>query len=507
MINNVLDYLYKSAQTKPDKKAFVMGEDVLTFSELESEVNRVGASLASQGYYKEPIIIYMDKHPRELASFWGTVAAGCYYVPIDSEMPSARIDLILKSSEARLIITDEANKAKAEELQVSHDFSGKILVYHDLISRPLTESDRNMLAEIKRKAIDTDPIYIVFTSGTTGVPKGITACHRSVIDYAESFAEELELNEDCIFANQAPLYFDAYIKDVYPTVMFGATTYLVPKQLFMFPVKLVEFLNENKVNTLCWAVSALTIISMFKTFATVKPEYVKRIAFVGEVFPTKQFKIWQEALPDCKFTNLYGPTETTGVCCFYHVTKKICEGDVIPIGKPFKNTGIILLKDNNEEAQVGEEGEICVRGTCVTLGYYNNPSKTAENFVLNPLNSKYPEIIYRTGDLARLDNQGDLLFVSRKDFQIKHMGQRIELGEIEANVDSVEGVDTCCAVYNSEKDKIILFYVGTVEVKELSGILRTRLQPYMLPNSYKKIERMPLTPNGKKDRNLLKTMW
>lgn len=504
MITNVLDYLYKTADIKPDKKAFVMGEDAYTFEEFKDTVQRVGAALINKGYKREPVIIYMDKHPNELAAFFGTVAGGCFYVPIDSEMPSARIDLILESSKARVIIADKPNQEKAQALT---NFNGEILLFDELISEPLTKKDKEKLEIIKRDSIDTDPIYIVFTSGTTGVPKGITACHRSVIDYAESFSEELGLNENSVFANQAPLYFDAYIKDVYPTIMFGATTYMVPKQLFMFPVKLVEFLNENKVNTLCWAVSALTIISAFKTFNTIKPDYVTKIAFVGEVFPTKQFKIWQAALPDCEFTNLYGPTETTGVCCYYHVDKIIEDGDIIPIGRPFKNTGILLLKDDGTEAGLNEEGEICVRGTCITLGYFNNPVKTSENFVSNPLNKNYNEIIYRTGDLARKGEDGNLIFVSRKDFQIKHMGQRIELGEIEANVDLVNGVDSCCAVYNQEKDKIVLFYVGEIEVKELSSTLRTKLQPYMLPNSYKKLDSMPLTPNGKKDRNKLKTMW
>lgn len=504
MITNVLDYLYNTALVKPDKKAFIMGEDEYTFKEFKNSVQRIGASLIKKGYSKEPVIIYMDKHPRELIAFFGTVAAGCFYVPIDSEMPSARIDLILESSESRVIISDKENLQKAQELT---NFKGEVLLFDDLDANELTDTDLDNLNTIKRNSIDTDPIYIVFTSGTTGVPKGITACHRSVIDYAESFSEELGLGEESIFANQAPLYFDAYIKDVYPTIMFGATTYMVPKQLFMFPVKLVEFLNDHKVNTLCWAVSALTIISAFKTFNTIKPEYVKKIAFVGEVFPTKQFKIWQAALPECEFTNLYGPTETTGVCCYYHVDKIIEDGDIIPIGRPFKNTGIILLKDDNTEASLNEEGEICVRGTCVTLGYFNNPSKTSENFVSNPLNKNYNEIIYRTGDLARKGEDGNLIFVSRKDFQIKHMGQRIELGEIEANVDLVDGIDSCCATYNQDKDKIVLFYVGDIEVKELSSLLRQKLQPYMLPNSYKKLDSMPLTPNGKKDRNKLKTMW
>ena len=316
-------------------------------------------------------------------------------------------------------------------------------------------ADDEKLAEIRRNALDVDPIYIVFTSGSTGVPKGVVACHRSVIDYIDNLADVLEFDENSIFGNQTPLYFDACLKELYSTMKFGGTTYQIPKNLFMFPVKLVEFLNEYKINTVCWVVSALTMISAFKAFDKVKPQYLHTIAFGSEVFPIKQFNIWREALPDAKFVNLYGPTEGTGMCCYYKVEREFALDETIPIGQPFHNTEILLLDENNKPAKPGEPGEICIRGTSVTLGYYHNPEKTRESFVQNPLNDAYPEIIYRTGDLAKYNERGELCFLSRKDYQIKHMGHRIELGEIEVVVNMKDGIKSACCIFDDDKKKIL----------------------------------------------------
>jgi amino acid adenylation domain-containing protein len=360
--------------------------------------------------------------------------------------------------------------------------------------------DDEALAAIRDRQLDTDPIYIVFTSGSTGIPKGVVACHRSVIDYIENLSDVLGFNEDTRFANQTPLYFDACLKELYPTLKFGATTYIVPKSLFMFPIKLVEFLNEYKINTVCWVVSALTMISSFKTFDKVVPQYLHTIAFGSEVFPIKQFNIWKETLPNAKFTNLYGPTECTGMCCYYNVNRDFALDEVMPVGRPFHNTEILLLNEKNERAKAGEVGEICVRGTSLTLGYYHNFEKTNEAFVQNPLNDRYPELIYRTGDLGKYNEFGELVFVSRKDYQIKHMGHRIELGEIEVNVNMLDGISTSCCVYQKEKGKIVLFYVGEMEVKDLVSTLKDKLPRYMIPNRVEKLDTMPLTANGKLDR-------
>ncbi len=496
MENHVLSYLDAIVKKAPDKIAYANEAEGFTFRQVYEQSRSIGTYLHKNGYYREPVVVFMDKHPKTILAFFGVIAGGCFYVPIDEEMPASRIDLILKNCKARLIICDENTKKKAEDF----GFAGEIRLYDEISGTP---EDGEALAAIRRAALDIDPIYIVFTSGSTGVPKGVTACHRSVIDYIEQLSEVLGFNEDTVFANQTPLYFDACLKEIYPTLKFGATTYLVPKSLFSFPVKLVEFLNQYKINTICWVVSALTMISAFGTFETVKPEYLHTIAFGSEVFPIKQFRIWKKTLPEASFTNLYGPTEGTGMCCFYPVRRELGDEEPIPIGGPFPNTEILLLDEENKRAQ---EGEICIRGTSVTLGYYNNPEKTAESFVQNPLNTAYPEIIYRTGDIGRYNEHGELVFVSRRDYQIKHMGHRIELGEIEANVNMVEGVNMCGCVYDDRKGKIVLYYVGDIAAKELVAQLKERLPRYMIPNRVELRERLPFTANGKIDRKSLKEM-
>jgi len=493
MQTNILEYLDGTVKRLPNKPAFVSNEQTLTFLELDTKIKQVGTFLHSEGIYRKPVVVFMEKQPNTIATFLGVIAGGDYYIPIDAEMPEIRIELILKNVKSPLIICDN----NTLELAKKFDFDGKIVSFDDICK---TNIDEEALLEIRNDTLDTDPTYIVFTSGSTGIPKGVVACHKVVIDYFDQLSATLEIDEDSVFGSQTPLYVDACLKEICSTLKFGATTYLIPKELFMFPIKLVEYLNEHKINTVCWVVSALTMISAFDTFKTVKPEYLRCIAFASEVFPIKQFKRWKEAVPNAKYINLYGPTEATGVCCYYVVDREFEDGEVIPCGKPFKNRQIILLDDEGNKVKSGEVGEICVRGTTLALGYYNNPEKTSEAFVQNPLNSFYPERIYKTGDLGRFNERGELEFVSRKDFQIKHMGHRIELGEIEINVNSFDGIKMAGCVYDKEKGKIILFYTGEMLEKELTALIKEKLPRYMIPNKVIKLENMPFTSNGKLDR-------
>lgn len=195
------------------------------------------------------------------------------------------------------------------------------------------------------------------------------------------------------------------------------------------------------------------------------------------------------------------------MCCYYRVEREFADDEAIPIGHPFENREILLLTGENRLAGEGEEGEICVRGTALTLGYYNDPVRTGEAFVQNPLNQAYPELIYRTGDMGRYNDRGELVFVSRKDYQIKHMGHRIELGEIEVNVNMLSGIRMSACIYDTKKGKIVLYFVGDLSEKELTATLKTKLPRYMLPNRIIRIESMPLTANGKLDRIALKRSY
>lgn len=497
---NVLEYLEQTVTRVPDKIAFGSPKSEITFQDVYHHSRAIGSKLYADGLYKKPVVVFMEKSPEAIVSFFGVVYGGNYYVPIDEEMPVHRIELIFKTLKPEAIICDNVTR----EMVSGFDYEGKIYMYQELIRQEICCED---LAYVRERQIDTDPMYIVFTSGSTGIPKGVMACHRSVLDYIENLSEVLEFNEDTVFGNQTPLYFDACLKELYPTLKFGATTYLIPKELFMFPIKLIEFLNEHKINTVCWVVSALTMISAFGALDELRPEYLHTVAFGSEVFPMKQFKRWREALPDCKFTNLYGPTEGTGMCCYYKVDRDFALDEVIPIGGPFQNTEILLLGEDNLPVPEGEQGEICIRGTSVTLGYYRNPEKTEESYVQNPLNDMYPEIIYKTGDLARYNERGELLYLSRKDYQIKHMGHRIELGEIEVVVNMLDGMKHACCIFDDEKKKIILCYTGDMGKADVTRFLKEKLPRYMLPNKIYELEEMPFTANGKLDRVALKNTY
>ena len=359
--------------------------------------------------------------------------------------------------------------------------------------------------------MDTDPAYTVFTSGSTGVPKGVVANHRSVIDYIEQLSEILHISGDTVFGNQAPFYVDACLKEIYPTLKYGAKTVLIPRKKFRFPVELVNFLNEQKINTICWVTPALTMISALNTFEAVKPGYLRTIAFGSEVFQTAQFRIWAENVP-AEYINLYGPTECTGMSAYYRVSREIREDEVIPIGRAFPNTGIFLLgeKENGEylisPENEEEQGEIIIHGTCVTMGYYADQEKSSTVFVQNPLQKHYPEMVYRTGDIGRYQN-GELVFVSRKDNQIKHMGHRIELGEIETVTGRIENVFSCACIYSEKDRKIVLYYTGLLQPGELKKKLKEKLPSYMLPSGIYRLEELPLTLNGKTDRKRLKELY
>lgn len=502
MQTNILEYLDRSAVRVPDKLAFggVRQEDGVTFRQVQDYSRAIGSFLADHGLSKEPVVVFMNRHPSAVVAFLGVLQGGCYYVPIDEEMPRIRIDLILKNLHPRAIICDATTIDTAR----TFDFDGSLWLYADLIE---TAVNGEALSQIREHTIDTDPVYVFFTSGSTGIPKGVAGCHRALINYIEQLSDILDLNEETVFGNQTPLYFDASLKDIFPTLKFGATAYIMPKSMFKFPMQTLEFLDSHNINTLCWVVSALTMLSAFGALQEMPPRKLKNVAFVGEVFPIKQFNIWKRTLPDTRFTNLYGPTEGTGVCCYYHAEREFALDEAIPIGKPFKNTDVFLLNDQNALAGKGEQGEICIRGTSVSLGYINDPERTASAFVQNPLNPSWPELIYRTGDIGRYNDQGDLVFVSRKDFQIKHMGHRIELGEIEANVNMLDAIKSSGCIYDQEKGKIVLFYVGDISEKDLMQDLKQKLQRYMLPNTIKQLDSMPLTATGKINRVLLKESY
>jgi len=493
MQKNILEYLEQTVKCYPDKIAFSTGKESMTFGEVYLGARAIGSFLCENGFYGEPVAVIMDKHPKTVTAFFGIIYAGCFYVCLDEKMPEARMRAIIEKLNPRAVICDKKNEKTASSLDITNVF-----IYDDISENK--END-TILNGVRRRQSSTDAIYIVFTSGSTGIPKGVVACHRSVIDYTETLCEALGFSADTVFANQTPLYFDAPLKEIMPTLKLGATTYFVPKMLFSFPIRLVEYLDEYKINTVCWVVSALVQISSLGALEKHTPKYLTTVAFGSELFPRKQYDIWRSALPNARFFNLYGPTEATGMSCYWYADRELSENEPIPIGRPFDNTDIILLDDENKRS---EQGEICIRGTCLTMGYYNDKEKTDAVFVQNPLNTAFPELIYRTGDIGKINEQGELVFICRKDSQIKHQGHRIELGEIEASALKVNGIRSACCVYDNEAKRIVLFVVGELAENEILSVLREYLPRYMLPAVIERLSALPLTSNGKIDRKGLR---
>ena len=227
MQKNILEYLEDTAARLPDKLAFSTGKEGMTFGQVQSEAWSVGSYLAEQGLYRESVVIYMDKHPRTVTAFWGVIYAGCFYVCLDEKMPRARMDAIIDNVRPRAVIADKKNFSAAMELGIENT-----LLYDDICAY---QKNEKVLEDIRKEQCDVDPIYVVFTSGSTGIPKGVVACHRSVIDYTESLTDALGFDENTVFANQTPLYFDAPLKELMPTLKMGATTYFVPVCCFLSP--------------------------------------------------------------------------------------------------------------------------------------------------------------------------------------------------------------------------------------------------------------------------------
>ena len=550
---NLLSYLYTTATKYPEKPAFIGETSILTFSELKSKSEIIGSFIADKNIYNEPVLIFMEKSPEEVSALLGVICSGNYYVALDLEMAETRLSHIIDITEAKLMICDKHTKEKAESL----GFKGEIYNYDEIITGEIVPK---VLLKIYQKAKDTDPVYIVFTSGSTGVPKGVMASHRNVIDYIEGLGEVLECDENTVFGNQAPLYLDASLKDVYTTLKYGATTYFIPKKLFMSPVKLIEYLNEHKINTICFVTSAMAIFTKLSAFEYAKPDYLKVIAFGGEVFPLSHLKQWMKACPKAKFINLYGATECTGMSSYYVVDNVERLENSIPIGKPLPDTEIFLIDeegnpivkllpdteistideegnptvkqpadmeifqhdekdlateeplpdtkisqivDEGKTVEKGLQGEICIGGTGLALGYYKDVEKTKEKFVNNPLSDGMSKLIYKTGDIGYYGEDGEIYFAGRKDNQIKHRGYRIELEEIETCGNEAPGVERGVCHYDNDKEVIIFFYEGSIEPGKVKEYFRNKLAGYMVPGKTVKLDKLPVMAGGKIDRKAL----
>ena len=501
MYTNILEMLEASAKRLPDSLAFGDDKKDISFLNLEKLSKVVGCFLCDKIEIAEPVAFYMDKSVDAVCGMFGTVYAGGFYSFLDVKQPQPRTESVINILEPKVIFTDADNFERIS----GYNVNAEIIILPELLeSLGDKVADEEKLAIVRKNFQDVNPLYVNFTSGSTGVPKGVVVSHRSVIEFISCFTEIFEISSDDIIGNQAPFDFDVSVKDIYSGLLTGAKVQLIPKKYFSMPTQLMDYLADKEITTLIWAVSAMCFVSVMKGFEYRLPAKIHTVMFSGEVLPIKHYKIWKQNLPNAKFVNLYGPTEITCNCTYYILDREFGDTEVIPMGKAFPNEKVFLLDENDKLVTAeGVQGEICVGGTALALGYYKDRERTNQVFVQNPLNTAYNEMIYRTGDLGKYNSDGDLIYVSRKDFQIKHLGHRIELGEIEAVTMAREGVTRTCCIYDSEKQRLILFYTGERAKIDLMKELRTVLPPFMLPNSLVPVEEMPLNKNGKIDRKKL----
>ena len=495
MITNILEYLEQISQRLSDKTALSDDKLSLSFSQWLQQAESIGTAIAqaTNNSIRRAVLVFVDRRIEGLVGAMGAVESGNFYVPIDCKMPFERVRLIADvCNPIAAVATTEADLKTLGQIE----FDGPRFLYNEVKDHL---ADYQVLAKVREQIIDLDPVYSIFTSGSTGVPKGVVISHRGMIDLADWLVETFEFTDHDALGNQTPFYFDGSVKDICICLKSGATLNVLGKKYFTFTKLLIPFLNERHITAILWATSAIVMVGNSDILNVALPEHLRLVTFAGEAMPAKQLRTWQEKLPSVRFVNLYGPTEITVDCTYFDVTRQYADDEYIPIGKACRNMQVLVLKDDDTEA---------AGGSGVALGYYGNRAKTYEVFVQNPLNPLYNDIIYRTGDLVKPDADGNLVFVSRKDFQVKHKGNRIELGEIEVAVNAIEGVTNAACIFDQEQDKLVLYYT-TVDGQpmDIINLVKERIPVYMFPEVVNHLAQMPYNLNGKIDRIELKKQY
>ncbi len=491
-MTNLLSYLEEACNKYPDKAALSMEEGQLTFSELRTRARQMGA-VVSERAAGPGVGVFANRSMEPAVWFLAVLYSGKFYVPLDPDLPAQKLRAIVEDAGLDCVIGNDSNQTRLDEI----GYSGCFVTAADAAGRECAFPQTG----------DDDPAYMVYTSGSTGKPKGVLKSHGAVAAYIEAFCRTFPFSSEEVIGNQTPFFFDASAKDFYLMLKTGATLDVIPSERFALPTELMDYLNAKRITFACWVPTAISLVAQLNPFSLVKPNYLRRLFFVGEVMPMKHLNKWREALPQVQYVNLYGQSELAGVCCYYEVKGQFEPTAVLPMGRPLDHCRIYLLDGQTMITEPGKIGEMYLVSPSLALEYYNDPEKTAQSFLTKDFGSG-PVRCFKTGDFAQYDAEGNLIFAARSDFQIKHMGRRIELGEIEAAAGALPEIGRCCCLYHAAKRKIVL-YCQLMEgcqstPREIQSQLRQKLSSYMVPGKVIVLEKLPLNPNGKIDRQKLK---
>ena len=500
MKKNFLEHLEETARRLPEKTAFYDDRESLTFRDLEAVARRIGSCLAARTLPRRPVALLLDARSiRNIPAMYGTLYAGCAYAPLDITMPPERLKLLLDLMQPAAVLADEKGIRAYEACEGCGDL---LIPYEDAVS---AEEKPEILRAIREQASVYDPMSVLYTSGSTGIPKGSVQTHFSYLHWTEATIAVYGVTEDVVFGNQSPFFYANSVLEVITPVALGSTVYLLPSGVLTFPKKMIGCLRDHNVTLLCMTPSSfISIVNGGVLEPGCLPE-LKWGIMSGESMPWDPLKVWMDATPNADWWHFYGSTEMFSVAVG-KVDPNHRSGDRLPVGKPFSLAHILFLDENGEEAPAGEPGEMLVCSPWVASGYYLDPDRTAASWITDPLHRGWQETFFRGGDLGYLREDGQLMVLGRRDSQIKHMGYRMEIGEVDAALRKIPGIQEECVLFDRERDLLFCFYTGEPEEKQIRAGLKEQLARYMVPDRFVHLPEMPHTASMKLDRVRLKDM-